>query len=121
MPQGVYKRTKKHREDFKKRMHTPEIAKKRWESRRKNEEKRKKEEIKAKEILVKDNKFDGAENRIENLDKDELNDKLASIRYLILAKVRELGKNMKTLQNLQDKRDKIEIRLEEMGVRLKNQ
>jgi len=114
MPQGVYKRTKKHREDFKKRMHTPEIAKKRWESRRKNEAK---VEIERSKIPVKDNKFDGSGNHINSLDREGLIDKVASIDQSILRKVKELAGNLKTLQNLQNERDKIETRLEELGMK----
>lgn len=124
MPVGIYTRTKAHKEAFKERMHTPEIGNKRWESRRKNEKQRKKEEEKAKEeqereILMKEktNKFDGFDNRIENLDRDELADKLIGIKGRILAKVKELTRNMETLKNLQKERDRIEIRQAELGIR----
>ena len=98
MPRGHYKRTEYHRRRVQEG----------WIKRKQNQ-------------ASKPDKFNGFNSRIENLDKDELIDKLASLKYKILEKVKELGRNLKTLQNLQEERDKIEIRLEELGMRFKDQ
>lgn len=116
---GIYKRTKKHREEFSKNMHSPIANKKRQETRKKNRELAEKKTEEEREIPVKEktNKFDGFDNRIESLDRDELADKLISVRDNILAKVKELAKIMETIKNLQKRRDRLEIRLAELGMR----
>ncbi|GAG40251.1 unnamed protein product, partial [marine sediment metagenome] len=112
---GTYKRTKKHREEFGKRMTHPEIIRKRERTKRKNREE--KIQIEKKEESIKNNKSDMTSGQINNLDKDELNDKLEGLKHRILKKVKELGGNLKSLQNLQEERDRIEIRLEELGMK----
>lgn len=62
-----------------------------------------------------------ADKHIQNMDKDELEDKLASIRYEILRIVKELGRQYKNLMSWQDEREKFETRLEEIGVKLRDQ
>ena len=61
-----------------------------------------------------------ADKRIENMTRDELEDKLASIRYEILRVVKELGRQYKHLMSWQSERDRFETRLEEIGVKLKD-
>lgn len=56
-------------------------------------------------------------NRIQNLSKDELEDKLARIRFEILRVVKDLGRQYKNLILWQEKRTQIEERLEELGFR----
>ena len=97
MTRGTYIRTEKHREIMSK------AQLKRY-----------------KEAKEKENKFNSVASRIENLSKEELEDKLASIRYEILRSVKKLGQEYKTLMKLQKQRDEVEERLEEIGVKIKD-
>ena len=125
MSQGIYKRTKEHREGFAKNMHTVSANKKRQETMRRNRElvdKEKELAGKEKELVEKEriedkNEFDHADNHITALDHEELSDTLVKTQHEILRKVKELAGNLKSLQNLQEKRDKIENRLAELGMR----
>jgi hypothetical protein len=112
MPAGFYVRTKKHRKEFIERMHTPEAIRKRIETKRKRTKKiiKKNEENKPE-----DNKYDSTADRIDNLDREELEDLLAKTRKDILVSVKRLGHEYKNLMGLQAKRDKIEERFEEVG------
>lgn len=110
MPRGVFVR----KDITKKRI--SRSLRKSWKKRKQMleeelEEKRKKDS-KADEGR---NKCDFVKNRINCLGKDELSDELAKIRYEILDSVKRLGREFKKLTGLQEKRDKIEIRLDEMG------
>lgn len=131
--QGIYKRTKSHREGFTRNMHSPEANRKRQDTMRRNRELaenhlvEKEEKLVEKEkkpmekIIVDKDKSDYADKRLNNLDKEELGDRLASIRQKILDKVKDLSKNLKSLQMMQDERDKIENRLAELGMRFQDQ
>lgn len=68
-----------------------------------------------------EHKFDSTTNRIHNMDRAELEDLLASIRFEILRVVKILGREYKNLMTWQEKRDRIETRLEELGMRIKDQ
>lgn len=105
MPRGVFVRKNITKE------RTSASLRESWAKRKKQAEKERRESS------VKDNKFDGFDSRIENISKDELEDKLAGIRMDILSSVKKLGVEYKRLMNLQEERDKIEIRLEELGMR----
>ena len=95
MPRGVYERTEYHgkrvseglRESYRKKMSEGENK----------------------------SKFDSVNSRIDNLDKEELEDKLASLRYEILARIKILGKEFDKLMLLQKERDRVEERLRELG------
>lgn len=58
--------------------------------------------------------------KIEALDKDELEDLLASVRYDILKHVKALSTQFRIVMELQERRERIEIRLEELGYRAKD-
>ncbi len=62
-----------------------------------------------------------ADKNIENMDKDDLEEKLVSIRNEILRVVKILGKQYKNLMTWQAEREKFETRLEEIGVKLEDQ
>lgn len=60
-------------------------------------------------------KEDFKDYKMSALSPEELEDMLASLRIKILDRVRILGKEFKILMALQERREKIEIRLEELG------
>jgi len=132
MPQGIYERTKKHREQFARNMHTASANKRRQETLRKNrelaEEEKVEKEIEEKSSIEREDKeriekssvdtsdkYDHTANHIKNMTRGKCEDELAVVRYEILSKVQRLSDMWKSLVALQEKRERLEIRLEELG------
>jgi len=65
-----------------------------------------------------DNKTDLSASHLQNLSRAELEDRLASIRFEILRIVKKMGRDYRSLMIQQAERERIETRLEEIGVNL---
>jgi hypothetical protein len=107
VPRGVYKRTKEHKKIISKAM------RKVWRERKNPEEK-------SEPVPEGRNKYDQFSRRIDNLSRDELMDALTDVREDILKRVEILSQHWNILIEKQKRRDKIEERLEELGMKFKD-
>ena len=67
------------------------------------------------------NDNDYSANRIKNMTCSKCEDELAQIRYDILIKVGRMSRDWQALMALNLRKEKIQTRLEELGIRLKDQ
>jgi len=65
-----------------------------------------------------DNKTDLSASHLQDFSRAELEDRLASIRFEILRIVKKMGRDYRSLMIQQAERERIETRLEEIGVNL---
>lgn len=61
----------------------------------------------------------GSMTHIRNWSRSRCEDELASIRYSILSKVQRMCRDWEAIAELNKRKERVEIRLEEMGVNLK--
>lgn len=57
----------------------------------------------------------GSDSKVDNLDTEELRDLVLDLREQILKKIKKLSRDFRTINELQDKRDRAEDRLAELG------
>jgi len=60
----------------------------------------------------------GSDSRIDNLDTEELRDLVLDLREQILKKIKKMSRDFHMINELQDKRDRAEDRLAELGGRI---
>ena len=57
----------------------------------------------------------GSDSKIENLDTEQLRDLVLDLREKILKKIKKMSHDFHTINELQDKRNRAEERLSELG------
>jgi len=71
--------------------------------------------------MAKRDKFSGIDYRLEGMSREELEDALATVRCEIIDQVQKMSEMWETLVELNRKKRRIQIRLQHLGVRMRDQ